>query len=156
MNVLRDIAPVSLIAGLAGAAAVDGLTLAERALGVRTLTPWGVAADIFLAPALARTAAGTVLGLVGTVALSTAVAMIIYGFLRVSGADFAALKGAMAANAVGFVTLGFFAPLLGIAPQIRGDLVTNYTALVNLTVLGLWQGWLIRRMLRSAPGKART
>lgn len=156
MNVLRDIAPVSLIAGLTGAAVVDGLTLAERALGVRTRTPWGVAADIFLEPALARTAAGTVLGLVITVALSTAVAMIIYGLLRVTGADYAALKGVMAANAMGFVTLGLLAPILGIAPQIRADLVSNYTALVNLAVLGLWQGWLIRRMLRSASGKART
>lgn len=149
---MRDIAPISMFAGLAGAAAVDGLTLLERVLGVRTRTPWGVAADIFLEPAQAHTAAGTVLGLVATVALSTAVAMLIYGFLRVSGHDYALLKGSMAALAVGFVTMGFFAPLLGIAPQIRGDLVSNYTALVNLTVLGAWQGWLIRRMLLPSPG----
>lgn len=51
---MRDIAP-SLSTGLAGAVLVDGMTLIQRMFGVRTKTPWGVAAEIFLRPEAART-----------------------------------------------------------------------------------------------------
>lgn len=145
---MRDVAPVSLLTGLAGAAVVDGLTLLERLLGLKTQTPWGIAADIFLRPVTAHTMGGVILGVIGSIALSVALALAIYLFLRLSGRDYAPLKGVLAAEALGFVTMGVLAPLLHIAPGLKGDLTTNYVALVNLAVLGLAEGYLIAGMLR--------
>ena len=59
----------------------------------------------------------------------------------------------MAAEALGFVSLGVLAPVLHIAPGLKSDLTTNYVALVNLTILGLAEGYLIARMLgKEKPG----
>ena len=122
---MRDVAPVSLLTGLAGAAVVDGLTLLERLLGLQTQTPWGIAANIFLRPSAVHTTGGVILGVIGSIALSIALALAIYLFLRLSGLDYAPLKGVMAADALGFVSLGVLAPVLRIAPGLKSDLTTK-------------------------------
>ncbi len=147
---MRDIAIVSVWAGLAGAAVVNGVTLAERAAGLNTQTPWGVAADIFLVPAKAHTPAGTMLGLIASIVLSAGVAFLIHLFLKWSGMDYAPLKGLITALAIGFITMGFAAPLLKIAPGIRSDLVSNFAAFLNLSLLGLAEGYLVRRLNEAA------
>ncbi|MCL6614463.1 MAG: hypothetical protein K6U03_07615, partial [Firmicutes bacterium] len=131
----------------AGAAVVNGLTFIERIAGIPTQTPWGVGARIFLRADLARTTGGVLLGLLVSLAMSIAGAFLVSLALRVFGLDYAPLKGILVLNALGFVTLGFFAPLLGIAPLLRGDLTTNFVAVVNLSVVGAVQGGLVQRLL---------
>ena len=143
---MRDIAYVSTLAGLAGAAAMDGLTFLQRAAGIPTQTPWGVGARVFLRPDLARGPGGVLLGLLVSLAMSIIGAFLVALFLRAFGTDHAALKGILVLDALGFITLGLFAPLIGIASSLRGDLVTNLVAVVNLTVLGAVQGGLVRRL----------
>lgn len=144
---MRDTIYVSTLAGLAGAAVVDGLTFIQRAAGIPTQTPWGVGAQVFLRADLARTTGGVLLGLLVSLTLSIAGAFLVSLALRVFGTDYAPLKGIITLNGLGFVTLGFFAPLLGIAPSLRGDLTTNFVAVVNLSILGAVQGGLVRRLL---------
>lgn len=144
---MRDIAYVSTLAGIIGAAVVDGLTLLQRAAGIPTQTPWGVGAQVFLRPELVRTPGGIVLGLLVSLAMSIAGAFLVALFLRGFGPEHAVLKGVLVLNALGFITLGFFAPLLRVAPALRGDLVTNFVAVVNLSVVGAVQGGLVRRLL---------
>ncbi|MGQ9780307.1 MAG: hypothetical protein ACUVRM_10635 [Bacillota bacterium] len=147
---MRDIAYVSALAGLIGAVVVDGLTLLQRVAGIPTQTPWGVGARIFLRADLARTTGGIVLGLFVSLAMSIAGAFLVALFLRAFGPEHAVLKGVFVLNALGFVTLGLFAPLVGIAPALRSDLTTNLVAVVNLSVLGAVQGSLVQRLFGRA------
>ncbi|NLG83833.1 MAG: hypothetical protein GX493_04325 [Firmicutes bacterium] len=144
---MRDIAYVSTLTGFIGAVVVDGLTFLQRAAGLPTQTPWGVGARVFLRPELARSPGGIVFGLRVSLAMSIAGAFFLALFLRGFGYDHAVLKGVLVLNALGFITLGLFGPLVGIAPLLRGDLVTNFVAVVNLSVLGAVQGGLVRRLL---------
>lgn len=152
---MRDTAYVSAAAGLAGAAVVDGLTFLYRLFGIHTRTPWGVAAEVFLRPGLARSPAGVVLGLIVSAGLSIAAAFLICLLLRLTGRDYAVLKGVLVAETFGFVSLGLLAPLLGIAQGLKNDPVTYYVALVNLAALGAVQGWLAARLLGRERNPAR-
>ena len=138
----------STIAGLIGALLIDGLTYLYHLLGVKTSLPWEIAANVFLNPHLIHTPAGFIIGIIGTVALSTGTALLIAYILRWTGDNEAWLKGILSANAFGFVTLGLFMRLLNIWPQIRNEPVTNLVALLNLSILGLIQAWLLKHLLR--------
>lgn len=145
---MRDAAYVSTVAGLAGGVVVNGLTYVQRMSGIRTMTPWGVAAKVFLRPDLAATAAGTILGLIVSMGMSVAAAFLVYLFLRLAGRDYALLKGVLIAESLGFGTLGLFPSLLGIAGELRSSPTTYFVALVNLAALGLTLGWLTARLMR--------
>jgi len=133
---MRDSALQVTIAGIIGAAVMDLLMYLLLLFGVKTTSPWLVAADVFLAPGYINTASGVVIGLIGTVALSTAAAVAVYLILKITGYDYAVLKGILTVNAFGFITMGMFMPTLKIAPQVQSQPVTNFMALLVLTITG--------------------
>ena len=145
----------STLAGLIGAALVNGLTYLFRFLGVQTSTPWEIAANVFLNPSHIHTPSGVILGLAATIVLSAAVALLTAFVLKWTGYNMAWLKGIVCADTFGFLTMGFFMNLLHIWPQIRNEPGTNLTALVILTVLGVVQALLLKKWQishRSRPG----
>lgn len=133
---MKDSVVQATVAGLVGAAVMNMIMFLLLIIGVRTTPPWEIAADVFLAADLINTTLGVVIGLVGTVALSIASAVIILLVFKLTGYDFAVLKGIIATNAFSFAMMGLFMPLLNIAPQIQKDALTNMLALSTLTVIG--------------------
>lgn len=150
----RDTAYLATLAGAIGAVVVDGLTFLERLAGVPTRTPWEVGARVFLRPGLATSLGGIVFGLFISLAMSITGAFLLILFLRFCGEDHAVLKGVLVFNGLGLVTLGLLAPLLGIAPLLRGDLTTNFIAVTNLSVLGSVEGWLLQKLRVPTPRRA--
>lgn len=135
----------STLAGLLGAALVNGLTYFFRWLGIPTGTPWEIASNIFLNPQYIHTTPGIIIGLTATVALSTAIALVISFVLKWTGYNMAWLKGIICADAFGFITLGLFMNLLHIWPQIRNEPGTNMAALIILSILGIVQALLLKK-----------
>ena len=135
----------STLAGLIGALLVNGLTYFCRFVGVRVSTPWEIAASVFVNDRLIHSTAGIALGLAGSIALSTACALLIAFVLKWTGANKAWLKGIICADALGFITMGLFMRLLDIWPQIRDEPETNIEALFGLTMLGIVQAVLIKK-----------
>lgn len=135
----------SAIAGLIGGVLVNVLTYVFRWLGVRTSTPWEIAANVFLNPNYIHTISGIIIGFIATIALSAATALVLSFVLKWTGYNMAWLKGIICANAFGFITLGFFMNLLHIWPQIRNEPETNLTALIILSILGIIQAVLLKR-----------
>lgn len=133
-------------AGIIGAFVLDVIMYLVASLGVKTAVPWEVAADVFLTPGYVHTAAGTVLGLIGTAALNIAAAALTLILFKLTGFDHAVLKGVIITNAFGFITLGLFMPLLNIAPQIQQQPVTNYLALAVLTIIGSVNGYVLKKL----------
>ena len=150
----KDTAYLATLAGAIGAVVVDGLTLLERLAGVPTRTPWEVGARVFLRSGLAKTAGGILFGLIISLAMSITGAFLLALFFQVFGEDHAVLKGVLVFNALGLVTLGLLAPILGIAPLLRGDLTTHFVAVINLSLLGAVEGGLMRRLRAGAPRRA--
>lgn len=144
---MRDSVLGATIAGVAGAAVVDGLTAIARAAGLPIAAPWRIAADVFLASDLIGTPLGTALGIVGTLALSTATAITILLVLGWTGCDLAWLKGLVCANGFGFLSLGAIMPALDIYPAIQHQSLTNLAALVGLSLLGIVQALILARWL---------
>ncbi|WP_347487885.1 hypothetical protein ABDB91_11630 [Desulfoscipio sp. XC116] len=142
---MQDVLIRSLAAGLVGALIVDGLTFAALLLGIPTSTPWEIAADVFLVSSIINSPLGLTLGLIGTFFLSTVSAALILLLMRITGGDHPALKGIAATYSIGFVTLGFFMPLLGIAPWVQREPVTYLVALFVFAVLGAVQGLLLAK-----------
>lgn len=137
------------ITGLIGALIINSLTYLFILLGVNTSTPWDIAASVFLNEALVHTLAGLILGIIGTIALSTATSLLISYVLSTTGFEFSSIKGLFCSNALGFINLGLFMKALNIWPQIRNEPATNYVALIFLSVLGIVQALLLKRWSKS-------
>jgi hypothetical protein len=135
----------SALAGIIGAALTNGFTYLFRLIGVKTSLPWEIAANVFLNPRFIHTPSGVIIGLVGTIALSTGTAIIIAYIMRWTGYNRAWLKGMICADAFGFITLGLFMKLLNVWPQIRNEPGTNLAAFTVLSILGIIQALLLRR-----------
>ncbi|MBS4020965.1 MAG: hypothetical protein KGZ79_00890 [Dethiobacter sp.] len=142
---MKDSVVQVTVAGLIGAAVMNVIVFLLLLFGVQTTPPWEIAADVFLAADLINTALGVVIGLVGTVALSITSAVIILLVLKLTGYDFAVLKGILATNAFSFATMGLFMPLLNIAPQVQSNALTNILALGVLTVIGGMMAFVLLR-----------
>ncbi|MHB8986873.1 MAG: hypothetical protein ACYC38_13280, partial [Eubacteriales bacterium] len=69
------------------------------------------------------------------------------------GYDFAVLKGIIATNAFGFVTMGLFMPLLRIAPQVQSNPVTNLLGFLNLTLMGIITSLIAKHYKLERAGK---
>lgn len=135
----------AFLVGFIGAIVVDGLTYLFLILGVKTSTPWEIAASVFLNPPLIYTLMGTMIGVIGTIALSTATSLLIAWLLSTTGNKHAWLKGLICANALGFINMGLFMRLLNIWPQIRNEPATNFVALFNLSVMGIIVALLLKK-----------
>lgn len=144
---MRDSVLGATIAGVVGAVVVDGLTALARAAGLPIAAPWRIAADVFLTSDLIVTPLGTILGIIGTLALSTATAITILLVLGRTGCDLAWLKGLVCANGFGFLSLGAIMPALDIYPAIQHQALTNLAALVGLSLLGMVQALFLARWL---------
>lgn len=142
---MKDTIAVGTFAGTIGIAILDLSTFISRMAGIRTSTPWDVATLVFLNPRYLGTVSGYIVGLSGSLAMGIAIGIITALVIRISGHDYALLKGVLVAEAIGFVTLGFFAPLLGIAAFLKNEPATNIFALVNLFIFGLVVGFVIKR-----------
>lgn len=141
MNLFYD----SVLAGLFGAALTNGLTYLFRLIGVKTSLPWEIAANVFINPRFVHTLSGIIIGLAGTIALSTGTAIIIAYLMRATGYNRAWLKGLLCADAFGFITLGLFMKLLNVWPQIRNEPGTNLVAFTVLSILGISQALLLQK-----------
>jgi hypothetical protein len=135
----------SALVGLIGAVFINGFTYLFRLIGIKTSLPWEIAANVFLNPHLIHTPSGVIIGLTGTIALSTGTALIVAYVLRWTGYNWAWLKGMICTDAFGFITLGLFIKLLKIWPQIRNEPWTNLIALIALSILGITQALLLQR-----------
>lgn len=133
---MRDSIARGTLAGLAGAVVMNLIMYLIVFLGVNTLQPWQIAADVFLTWEQVNTPLGMIIGLIGSLALSIASALLTVFVLEWTGYDFAILKGIITTNSFGFVTMGLFMPLLKITPQIQAEPVTNLLGFVNLTIMG--------------------
>lgn len=135
----------SALAGLIGAAFVNIATYIFRFLGVKTSTPWEIGASVFLNSRFIHTVSGVIIGLTATIALSTAVALVIALVLKWTGPNHAWLKGVICANGLGFINLGLFMRLLNIWPQIRNEPGTNLAAVIILSALGIIQAYFLKK-----------
>lgn len=133
---MKDSVVKVTVSGIVGGIVIDFIMFAALLLGVRTTTPWKIAANVFLTTKYLDTTAGIILGLFGTIGLGIAAAGLVLLILKWTGYDYAILKGVLTANAFGFISMGLFMSLLKISPWIKNEPVTNFMALFCLTVSG--------------------
>ncbi len=142
---MKDSVVQVTITGIIGAFIINATIYILQILGVNVLAPWLIAANVFLVPDLAATTLGMIIGLVGTVGLSIASAIVILLIFNWTGYDYAILKGIIGMNAFSFATMGLLMPLLNIAPEVRSQPLTNIIALAVLTMTGAILGALLKR-----------
>lgn len=142
---MKDSIGAATVAGIIGAVLMDFLVYALMILGIPIITPWNVAADVFLKWDEVNTDLGLLLGVIGTIALGVATAILIVLLIKLTGKDFAILKGIIAANTVGFGSMGLFMPLLNIAPQIQSQPLTNLLAVAILTIAGATMSYFLNK-----------
>ncbi|MBS3897968.1 MAG: hypothetical protein KGZ54_03850 [Dethiobacter sp.] len=133
---MQDSIARSAVAGVIGAVIMNVSMYLIMLIGVETVHPIQVAADIFVDFQLVNTTIGLIIGLVGTIALSIASALAIVLIFKWTGYDYSILKGIIVVNAIGFSTMGLFMPLLQITPIIQTQPLTNLLALLHLTLIG--------------------
>lgn len=133
------------VAGIVGAIIMDVSIYLIRLFGFQVTAPWHVAADVFLTSKYINTTSGVILGLIGTLALNIAGALAIYLLIKITGYDYAVLKGILAINAFSFITMGLFMPMLKIAPQVQIQPFTNFMALLILTLVGIAMAQVLKR-----------
>ena len=133
---MKDSIALATVAGLIGAAIMDFLNYLILFAGIPSIPSWYVAADVFLSLDQANSLLGTIIGLIGTLALGIATALLIVVLIKLTGNDYAILKGILTSNAVGFGAMGLFIPLLNITPQLQSQPHTNIIAMVLLTLTG--------------------
>lgn len=150
---MRDSIVRGTLAGLAGAVTMNIIMYIIIYLGVNTLHPWQIAADVFLTWGQVNTELGMIIGLISTLALSIATALFTVFVLEWTGYDFAVLKGIITTNAFGFVTMGLFMPLLRIAPQVQSNPVTNLLGFLNLTLMGIITSLIAKHYKLERAGK---
>lgn len=142
---MQDSIGAATIAGIIGAVLMDLLVYALVVLGIPIITPWNIAADVFLKWDEVNTTLGLLLGVIETIALCVATAILIVLLIKLTGKDFAILKGIVTANAVGFGSMGLFMPLLNIAPQIQSQPLTNLLAVAILTIIGATMSYILKK-----------
>ncbi len=134
---MKDPIGAATIAGIIGTIIMDFLSYILIVLGIPMTSPWNIAADVFLSWSQVNSPSGIFLGIVGTTALGLSTAILLVIVMKMTGKDFAVLKGILVANTVGFASMGLFMPLLNIAPQIQSQPLTNLFALIILTIFGV-------------------
>ncbi|MEL7567974.1 MAG: hypothetical protein AAGU27_24285 [Dehalobacterium sp.] len=134
---MKDSIGTATIVGIIGTIIMDSLSYILIALGIPMTSPWNIAADVFLSWSQVNSPIGIFLGIVGTMALGIGTTILLVIVMKMTGKDFAILKGVVVANAVGFASMGLFMPLLNIAPQIQSQSLTNLFALIILTIFGV-------------------
>ncbi len=142
---MQDSIAAATIVGIIGAVLMDLLVYALVVLGIPIITPWNIAADVFLKWDKVNSNIGLLLGVIGTIALCVGTAILIVLLIKLTGTDFAILKGIITANTVGFGSMGLFMPLLNIAPQIQSQPLTNLLAVVILTILGATMSYILKK-----------
>lgn len=144
---MRDTITTGTVSGIIGAIMLNTFVYLLRLFGVKTSTPWDVAADVFLTPTQIPTMSGLFIGLVATMALGVGSAILITLILKAGGPENAWLKGMLAANAVGFGTMALMPPL-GIAGHVQNEPITNIVALAGLSLFGIVASYLIVKLGR--------
>lgn len=142
---MRDSVAVATLAGIIGAAVMTIVMYIISFFGLEIPHPWQVGADVFLTRELVDSPLGVIIGLMSILALSIASAFLIVLILKQTGYDYAILKGIIAANAFGFITIGLFMPLLHISPQLQRQPLTNLIALINLSLIGAIMALIIKQ-----------
>lgn len=145
---MKDSILKATLTGIIGALITNTVMYVMILLGLKTATPWQVAADIFLTPSYINTASGVIIGLIGTVSLGITSAFLILLVLRWTGYDYAVLKGIITVNALNFITMGLFMPILKIAPQVQKQPTTLYLALFSLTLAGAVMAFALKKFQR--------
>ncbi|MCM1566673.1 MAG: hypothetical protein FNP40_15415 [Dehalobacter sp. 4CP] len=142
---MKDSIGAATIAGIIGTMIMDVLSYIIIALGIPMTSPWNIAADVFLNWSEVNSPIGIFLGIVGTMALGIGTTIILVIVMKMTGKDFAILKGIIVSNAVGFASMGLFMPLLNIAPQIQLEPLTNLFALIILTIFGVIISFILKK-----------
>lgn len=146
---MRDSILTCTVSGVIGDIVMNTLMYLALLSGLPVSAPWEIAADVFLETNLVKSPLGLFLGLTGTIALSIATAILILIVFKLTGSDYSILKGIITANAVGFVTMGLFMPLLRISPHVQSQPLTNLFALLNLSITGAVMGYIIKKFSKS-------
>lgn len=152
---MKDPIGAATIAGIIGSIIMDFLVYILIALGIPMTSPWNISADVFLNWSLVNTPIGIFLGIVGTMALGIGTTILLVIVMKMTGKDFAVLKGIIVANAVGFASMGLFMPLLNIAPQIQSQPLTNLFALIILTIFGVTTSFILNKYENSLKASRR-
>ncbi|MCM1565226.1 MAG: hypothetical protein NC238_04535 [Dehalobacter sp.] len=142
---MKDPVGAATVAGIIGTIIMGFLSYILIASGIPLTSPWNIAADVFLSWSQVNSPIGIFLGIVGTMALGIGTTILLVIVIKMTGKDFAILKGVIAANAVGFASMGFFMPLLNIAPQIQSQPLTNLFALIILTIFGMITSFILKK-----------
>lgn len=142
---MKDPIGAAAIAGIIGTIIMDFLSYILIVLGIPMTSPWNIATDVFLSWSQVNSPIGIFLGIVGTTALGIGTAILLVIVMKMTGKDFAVLKGIIVANAVGFASMGLFMPLLNIAPQIQSQPLTNLFALIILTIFGVIVSFILKK-----------
>ncbi len=145
---MKDTIALGTFAGAVATLVLNLLTFLARLVGIRTSTPWDVAALLFLNERYLGTGAGFIIGFFGSMALGIATGVVTSVLVKFTGSDYAMLKGVLAAEALGFAGISLFAPILGIAGFLKFEPASNFFALVGLFVFGLTAGYIIKKLQR--------
>lgn len=145
---MKDPIGAAAIAGIIGTAIMDLLAYIIIKIGIPMISPWNIAADVFVIWDLVDSQIGIILGLIGTLALGVGTSILLVFVMKITGKEFAFLKGIVLTNAVGFASMGLFMPLLNIAPQIQLQPLTNLLALIILIVFGITVAYILKRFER--------
>ncbi|ADG81801.1 hypothetical protein Tfer_0967 [Thermincola ferriacetica] len=149
----RDTVAAGTWIGIWGTVLIILLSYLEMTFGILNTPPWNIAADVFLTSANIKTLYGLIIGMAGTLALGIATTLFIAAILRLTGTDYAWLKGVIVANAIGFGTMGLFMPMLNISENIQSEPWTNILALLDLTIFGLFTGYMLKKSFQQRVEK---
>lgn len=147
---MRDTVAIGTLAGTIGSIVLDFAAYLSRLFGLNIGTPWDVATLVFLNAKYLGTTPGFIVGFIGSIALGIAAGIITSIIVKITGSDYAWLKGVLVAEAFGFAGLGFFAPMLGFAGFLKYQPTTNIFAMADLFIFGLIVGYIIKRYARIA------
>lgn len=142
---MRDSILICTILGVIGSILINTIMYLALLSGLSVTPPWEIAADVFLESNLVNSPLGLLIGLTGTIALSITTAILILIVFNLTGSDYSILKGIVTANALGFVTMGLFMPLLKISPNVQSQPLTNIFALLNLSIIGAVMSYIIKK-----------
>jgi len=145
---VKDSVVAGTVAGIIGSLFLNLFTYLALLAGISTSTPWDVAALVFLQERFLGTTAGYIIGFTGSLAMGVATGLVTSAVLSLTGSDYGWLKGVLVAEGLGFATLGFVAPLIGIGGFLKSEPVTNIFAMVSLFIFGSIVGSVTKRFLK--------